>query len=181
MAAVPNTAKGGIGAGGVLVLLLVIALALGGGHHMDTATSGGSGSEHVVPHLIGTTGDPCRDKPDSEVVRTVHAPGRSNRGHVTLDCREWRAIIRRSIGRGTGGRGTIRQILACIQAAVQRGDWAQKDAIDHYAWHWGPGADDYALIVAEPSGRIALAVPGYGSATWRDCATAARWSEVPPG
>ena len=78
------------------------------------------------------------------------------------------------MGRGTGGRGTIKQIFACVEAAVQRGDWAQKDGIDHYAWHWGQGANDFALIVADPSGRIALAVPGYGSTTWRDCARAAR-------
>jgi hypothetical protein len=174
MASVPNTAKGGIGAGGALILLLLIALVLGGSHHLHMAAQGGAGSGHVVPHVVGTTGDPCRDKPDNEVVRTVHTPGRSSLGHVTLDCREWRAILRRSIGRGTGGRGTIRQILACIQAAVQRGDWAQKDVTDHYAWHWGAGPDDFAIIVADATGRIALAVPGYGNATWRDCATAAR-------
>jgi hypothetical protein len=69
MASVPNTTKSGIGAGGVLVFLLAIALALGG-HHVHMAASGSSGSGHVLPYLVGTTGDPCRDKPDSEVVRT---------------------------------------------------------------------------------------------------------------
>lgn len=172
MASVPNTAKGGIGAGGVLVVLVVLALALGGAHHLHMATSGSSGSGHVLPYLVGTTGDPCRNKPDNEVVRTVHTPARSRLGKVTLDCREWRSIVRRSV-RGTGGRGTIRQILACVQAAVQRGNWVKQEAADHYAWRWGNGPDDLALVVADAAGRITLAVPGYGSATWKACAKAA--------
>ena len=173
MASVPNAAKGGIGAGSVLALLLVIALALGGAHHLHMAASGGSASGHVLPQVAGTTGDPCQGKPDSEVVRTVHAPGRSNLGQVTLDCREWRAIIRRMLTRGTGGRATIRQILACIEAGVQRGDWAQKEAIDHYVWRWGSGMNDFALVVADTGGRIAFATPGPAHLAWRQCAKAA--------
>lgn len=173
MASVSNTGKGRIGAGGVLAFLAVIALALGAGRHLHMAATGGSGGGHVVPHLVGTPADPCRDQPDSKEVMTVHAPARSHLGRVTLDCGEWQAIVRRSVTRGTGGRATVRQILACVKAAVQRGDWAQKDAIDHYAWHWGPERDDFALIVADPGGRIAFAVPGYGPDAWKNCAKAA--------
>jgi hypothetical protein len=172
MASVPNAAKPGLGAGGVLILLLVIALALGA-HHLHMATSAGSGGGHALPHLVGTASDPCQDKPDNEVIRTVHAPRRSTLGQVTLDCREWRAMLRRMLTRGTGGRATITQILACVEATVQRGDWAEKDSIDHYAWHWGAGMDDFALVVADATGRIAFATPGPAHLAWRQCAKAA--------
>src|SRR5215831_6182365 len=135
VASVPGTAKRGIGAGGVLAVLLVIALALGAGHHHLAVSSGQGGGAHVIPHLVGTPGDPCQHKPDDHEVMLIHVPGRSLHGHVMLDCGEWREIVRRAVERGTGGRATIRQILACIQATVHRGDWARN--ADSYAWHWG--------------------------------------------
>src|SRR5262245_6078094 len=94
-------------------------------------SSGQGGGAHVIPHLVGTPGDPCQHKPDDHEVMLIHAPGRSLHGHVKLDCGEWRETVRRAVERGAGGRATIRQILACIRATVHRGDWARN--ADSYA------------------------------------------------
>lgn len=68
------------------------------------------------------------------------------------------------------GEGTVRQILACLQTAVQRGSWDQRESADLYTWRWG----DVAAVVADAMGRIVLALPGHGSeANWRNCAMAA--------
>jgi hypothetical protein len=171
MASVPKSTEGGPGVVvSALVALFLMALALSAGHHL-AASSGGSDS--VIPHIIGTPGDPCRDRADGHEVKTVSLPGRSLRGRIRLDCGQWRQIIRRAIRGGGGGRATIRQILACIQAALHRGDWEQKESTDYYFWRWGAGADDIALIVADATGRIRLAKPGPGEKAWAQCAKAA--------
>lgn len=171
MASVPKSTEDRPGmVGGALVVLLLIALALGARHHL---TASWGGNDHVVPHIVGTPGDPCRDRADGHEVRTVSLPRRSLRGRVKLDCGQWREIIRRAVRGGAGGRGTIRQILACIQAALHRGDWTQGTSTDNYSWHWGPGPDDIALIVADATGRIRHVVPGSGEKAWAQCAKAA--------
>jgi len=61
--------------------------------------------------------------------------------------------------------------MACIEATVNRGDWARN--ADSYAWRWGKGPDDIAVVMASAAGRIGFVTPGPGKAAWKNCARAA--------
>lgn len=163
----------GVGIGGVVVVLLLIALALGAGHRHLAAPASGGGNAQVVPHLVGTPADPCQHRPDDHVVRTIRATGRSRTGVVLVDCTAWREIVRRIVDRGTA-RATIRQILACLSAAVYRGAYRELRTADAWRWQWGPGQDETMVVIADLAGRVSLAEPGPNPLSWRRCAAVAR-------
>jgi hypothetical protein len=175
VASVPNRAKPGIGAGGVLVVLLAIGLALGARHHL-AVSSGGNGGAQVIPHVAGTTGDPCRDKPDDHLAMDpITAPRSARSPRFTLDCGTWRDTWRKILRDGPR-RPTARQIARCMLATIRRGVPSQLRSADSYSWRWGPGADDVAVVTADLAGRIAFMTAGGvpGTGPWRACADAAK-------